>query len=420
MRRIGPRGRAASAILVALVAGCGEEQIAGGGGIETNNTVAARVLDASGVPVAGAEMVVRPSAWIPEQLGADSLAFRGLSDAAGRVEFSVPRGDWTIEVRSSGTGHLVSRRIESSGVVGDLVMRPMGRLRGVVRSAWPSGASLVGIRGTRHSTRPDSTGAYELDSLPPGELDLVVVAPGGNRHDRVDLAPASTVDLPYTGNPEIRALDSAGWIRLEDFRSASPTLASALPQAAWTLRDDRLLGGKSFFRRADSSSDSSWGRFLVPGVPTGKASFQTGARIDRENLVIGLGFLEARLELVDSTRCLDLSTLDYLRLGYTGTSSVIMEILTAVPDSQGKVVSNPSVGLQAWTDWKTLILDPAAFSGGSVMAAGASVSRVMDWSEASRCVQGVKFHFIRDADFGVFDLSIHGVTLERLVIPRDR
>lgn len=420
MKRIGPKGFAAAVVLCVLLAGCGQEQVAGGGGIETNNTVAARVVDVSGVPVAGAELVVRPSGWLPDQTGADSLAFRGSSDAAGRVEFSVPRGDWTIEVRSSGTGHLLSRRIESSGGVGDLVLRPMGRVRGVVFSAGRASATLVGIRGTRHATRPDSTGAYQLDSLPPGTLDLVVVAPGGNRLDRVDLAPASTVDLPFTGDSGIRALDSAGWIRLDDFRAATPAVAQALPQAAWALRDDRLLEGKSFFQRPDSSRDSSWGRFLVPGGPTGKASIQAGARIDRENLVIGMGFLEMLLELVDSTECLDLSSLGYLRVGYTGTSPVSMELVTAVPESLGRVVSNPSVDLQAWSDWKTLILDPTAFSVGSVLPAGASTSRAMDWTEASRCVQAVKFRFVRDLEFGLYDLSLYGVPLERLVASRPR
>lgn len=420
MRRLGPQGLAAAVVHCAFLAGCGQEQVAGGGGIETNNTVAARVVDASLAPVEGAEMVVRPSGWSPDQTGSDSLAFRGFSDAAGRVEFSVPRGDWTIEVRSSGTGSLLSRRIESSGGMGDLVLRPMGRLRGVVYSGGQARTTLVGIRGTRHAARPDSTGAYQLDSLPPGRLDLVVVSPGATRLDRVDLPPSATVDLPFTGDSGIRALDSAGWIRLDDFRSASPAVAAALPGAHWTLREERPANPGSFFQRADSGRDSVWGRFLVAGNPPGKASFQGGMRLDFVNNVIGQVILEMRLDLVDSTECLDLTTLGYLRVGYTATAQLTMQLLVGLPDSLGTLASNPSVELQTWNDWKTLILDSAAFSPGALLPPGAVASRPLTWTEATRCVQGVKFRFLRNVDFGIYDLSLYGVSLPRLMDPRPR
>lgn len=404
--------------LSGLLAACGDDRVAGGGGIETNNTVAARLVDSTGAPVAGAQFEVRRASFVAASPGLDSIFVRGVSGEDGRIRFEVPNGRWTLESRRSGTAQILTAQVAGSSHLGDVALERMARLQGRIAPASAFAGRIVGVTGTGHAASVDSAGRYLLDSLPPGRLELFVVGTGPLARDTVDLAPGQTLDLPFTGAPSLRTIDSSGWIRLDDFRASLPTIGAGLPDAGWRLLDDRSIEGQSFFQRADSVRDSVWSRFLVTNSPAGKGSFRAGFRADMENLVVGTAHLEARLDLVDSTRCLDLSSLAFFRIGYTSTSMFTLGLRIAVPDSVGEVVTHPTLEISNWSDWKSYIVDPTAFALARVVPVGETISQTIPWSESSRCVQGLWFQSNRSLDFGLFDLSIYGVPLDRLLAPR--
>lgn len=401
--------------LSGLLAACGDERVAGGGGIETNNTVALRVVDGQGTAVVAARVVARPADWIPGEGAQQAPGFELTTDARGIASGELTDGRWTFEARKGGLAILSTRWIDASTATTDLPLAPMGRLSGRVALLAGEPFATVGVAGTEHVVRTDSTGRWSLDSLPSGSLELVV-AQRPARRDTVALSPGESDSVPWTGSPALRALGSSGWILLDDFSALRPAVSVASTGAAWYMADDGITGGGSRFLRTDGRVDSAWGNFLVSGDPVGGRSFRAKFDIDTENQVIGQGYLQVGMSLPEPGQCLDFGTLDSLGVSLRGNGTVRLEFRAAIHDSLQDFSSYPGISLRpdslSWTTFRIPVdrIVPLATSGHPDIA----------WSRVAECVLEIRLIARTDLDLGMSDLRVHGVPLENFLRPRLR
>jgi hypothetical protein len=402
------------AILVLLCA-CAEDRSAGGGGIETNNTVEVRLLDSLGAPVASAKVVVRPADWIAGSSSSPPPGQILTSDASGMASGTIPDGRWTFEGRKGGLAVLVTREISVSGALGALVMAPLASLSGRVALAAGESSALVAVPGTDHIARTDAAGRWEMDSLPAGMMGLVVS--GKERVvDTVELAAGTRDSLPWTGSPSLRVLDSAGWVLLDNFSRARPAVSAAGPGAVWYMATDRITGGRSVFRRVDGVLDSVWSRFLVPGDPTLGGSFQAAFDIDTTASAGGGPYLQVGMSLPEAGQCLDLGALDSLGITFRATGPVRLEFRSDIHDSLQDYSSYPGIDLLPTNgDWTTHRL-PAERLLPRIDATHPDIP----WSRVAGCVLEVRIVAAEDLELGLSDLRIHGVSLERFLKGRER
>lgn len=407
--------RSCAVALAALLWGCGDDLSAGGGGIETNNTIGLTVRDADGAPVASARVAARPSGWVPGD-STDSVRGRFLTtDSAGRVEVRLSAGNWTFEARKDGFAALATRMVSRDGSLGNLVVAPMARLSGRVALAPGEPSARVAVAGTDHSVRTDADGRWSLDSLPPGTL-RVVVAGTSRAPDSIELAAGTRDSLPWTGAPALRALDSAGWILLDDFSRDRPSIRAAAPGAVWYMATDRVAGGGSVFRRADGGIDSAWSRFRVADGTSGRSSFQADFDIDSGAAVAGGPYMQVGMSFPVDDQCLDLGALDSLSVTLRTTGPVRLEFRSAIHDSLKDYTSFAGVDLQPeGTGWKTHRIPVARFVP-KPDAAHPSIP----WSRVAECVLELRLVVSTDLAMGLSDLRLHGVPLDRFLQGRPR
>ena len=401
--------------LASWLAACGDERVAGGGGIETNNTIALRVVDDQGAPVVAARVVARPADWIPGGSESTPPGFELSTDIEGRVSGELNSGRWTFEARKGGLAILSTRDVDGLSGSATLELAKMARLSGRVGLAPGESFAVVSVSGTGHAARTDSNGHWTLDSLPSGTLSLVVSGRESHR-DTVVLATGATDTVSWTGSPALRALDSSGWVLLDDFSTTRPAVSIAATGAAWYMSNDRISSGNSKFLRVDGRPDSSWERFLVPGDPAGSWSFQARLDIDTETQAVGLGYLQVGMSLPEPGQCLDFGTLDSLGVSLRGNGTVRLEFRSAIHDSLQDHSSYPGIELTPVADsWTTFRIPVVRIVPGSM-----SNHPNIPWSRAAECVLEIRVVARMDQDLGMSDLRVHGVPLENFLYPRVR
>ncbi|MBQ2561666.1 MAG: hypothetical protein II565_13965 [Fibrobacter sp.] len=160
---------------------CDSGQTAGSS-METENSIAVLVQLADGTPAASMEVLVRPESYLSgaSDLGTDSLyQLRFETDEKGRVVLTdVPSGSYVIEARSDvknlkgfekiayveadTTTPLTVEVSEPSKVSGHVGLPQLIR-----RSA------TVSVQGLDYQVPMDSTGYFEFESLPNGNVEIV-------------------------------------------------------------------------------------------------------------------------------------------------------------------------------------------------------------------------------------------------------
>lgn len=165
--------------LVPLLWGCSEGISGGGGGIETGNALAVRIVDSGASAVRGAQARLLPRDYrsLPGDTAAPSVLRLAVSDSQGWIRARLPRGSWRLEVKAEGTGAWQGLEMpERDTVLKDsLVLRRHGRVAGM--ALLPQGMSRAWIRlpGRAGGTWSDTQGNWTLDSLPPDSLEFEAV-----------------------------------------------------------------------------------------------------------------------------------------------------------------------------------------------------------------------------------------------------
>lgn len=150
-----------------------------GSSMETENSIAVLVQLADGTPAARMDVIVRPESYLPgaSELGADSLyQLHFETDDQGRVLLSdVPLGSYVVEARNDslkGFAKISYASEEQDSLTVD-VSKPFkvsGRvgLPQLVRSS-----ATVSVMGLDYQVQMDSTGYFEFDALPNGNVEIV-------------------------------------------------------------------------------------------------------------------------------------------------------------------------------------------------------------------------------------------------------
>ena len=145
-----------------------------GSSMETENSIALQVQLADGTPAARMDVIVRPDSYLSgaSELGSDSIyQLHFETDKYGRVVLrDVPSGSYVIEARSDSlnlnesdsTTPLTVEVSEPTKVSGRVGLPQLVR-----RSA------TVSVQGLDYQVPMDSTGYFEFESLPNGNVEIV-------------------------------------------------------------------------------------------------------------------------------------------------------------------------------------------------------------------------------------------------------
>lgn len=153
-----------------------------GSSMETENSIALLTQLADGTPAARMDVIVRPESYLSgaTELGSDSLyQLHFETDEQGRVVLSdVPTGSYVIEARNDSLnlkGFVKIAYVESDSTTPLTVevsepTKVSGRvgLPQLVRRA-----ATVSVQGLDYQVPMDSTGYFEFDALPSGNVEIV-------------------------------------------------------------------------------------------------------------------------------------------------------------------------------------------------------------------------------------------------------
>jgi hypothetical protein len=232
-----------------LMAGCGESPVSqGGSGTDAGNALTVLARTREGDAAKGATVAIWPADQIPDLAGT-APSFKGTTDSSGQAIFTLPTGTWSILVRLGGTS--CWKLSPPSGRVID-TLEPNGTISGILQGGGISTISVVGLGTTAVC---DSSGYFQLDSLPAGTLSLVVT--GGSKTSATSLTVAS-------GEHAIFAVPQSSIpTRLDTLLSDTLAMPSTLPLALSpaVLGDTGAFAVDIQLHRADSTSTArifSW------------------------------------------------------------------------------------------------------------------------------------------------------------------
>jgi hypothetical protein len=168
----------ASSATAFLVASCSETPLAGGSGSEAGNALKVAAFRSDGTPVVGARIEIRPS-------GSESTAsaFFDTTGSDGSVTLAVGTGSWSIVVRKGDLAYWATSG--GSGLVQD-TLRPTTSLSGIVEGGAGSRIHAIGMG---MDAGCDSSGYFQLEDLPSGDLPLAFSGAKLFARSAVDLLP---------------------------------------------------------------------------------------------------------------------------------------------------------------------------------------------------------------------------------------
>ena len=249
-----------------------------GSSMETENSIAVLVQLADGTPAASMEVLVRPESYLSgaSDLGTDSLyQLRFETDEKGRVVLTdVPSGSYVIEARSDvknlkgfekiayveadTTTPLTVEVSEPSKVSGHVGLPQLIR-----RSA------TVSVQGLDYQVPMDSTGYFEFESLPNGNVEIVAFVNDEEKDSITEYGRIAMNVGGQSGEGELYLGDSAyvkKYFVFDDFENG---IASWVPTASKNGEvkvnaDSAGFGRKGlvahFVCKRDSAAEWHWSR----------------------------------------------------------------------------------------------------------------------------------------------------------------
>ena len=153
-----------------------------GSSMETENSIALLTQLADGTPAARMDVIVRPESYLSgaTELGSDSLyQLHFETDEQGRVVLSdVPSGSYVIEARNDSLnlkGFVKIAYVESDSTT-PLTLEVSEPTKVSGRVGLPQlvrSSATVSVQGLDYQVQMDSTGYFEFDALPNGNVEIV-------------------------------------------------------------------------------------------------------------------------------------------------------------------------------------------------------------------------------------------------------
>jgi hypothetical protein len=246
-----------------------------GSSMETENSIAVLVQLADGTPAARMDVIVRPESYLAgaDDLGSDSLyQLHFETDEQGRVILSdVPSGSYVIEARndslnlkgfekiayiaSDTTTPLMVEVSEPSKVSGHVGLPQLVR-----RSA------TVSVQGLDYQVPMDSTGYFEFESLPNGNVEIVAFV-SEDETDSITVYGKIEADVGTKSSKKLYLGDSAyvkKYFVFDDFENGADDWKPSASKNAEVKLDVTSAGhnrkGKvaHFVCERDSAADWDW------------------------------------------------------------------------------------------------------------------------------------------------------------------
>ena len=172
--------RPAAAALVCLLASCGQDRIAGGSTSETSNGLTVRILDEKGAFAAHVRVRIRPAEFLASSSPATDdpqhVVVDTATDDSGWIRLGLPAS--AIQVEAFASRMAAQAHAESGGTPFEVRLSPTTRITGMVALGNGEGPARIQVRGMEHSVWTNADGAFQLDSLPAGNLRLRAWIPG--------------------------------------------------------------------------------------------------------------------------------------------------------------------------------------------------------------------------------------------------
>ena len=369
-------GLAAWAAL-SLLAACGMDRSAGGGGFG-GETISGRVVDGSGHPVAGASVRVR----LARALDANVLA-EASADDSGRFSLGgLPSAPLRIEIAGRVGAEAVGAVVDPDPQrpAADFVAHAasLRRLRIVDGAGKPVPATLQAY-GLGSVASTDDSGVVQLRGWPASDL-WVRISPrdGGAAFD---------LFVPASASGDVAA--SPGWL-LDDFEGSSTrTRLGLLIGGGWwyaaasgALPDTSGSGiGQYVFGQGYDSTQSHGGRASL------HAKFVFSPSATRRYALVGF-----HLGVVDGAP-VDLSPMDSLVFWIKGDGPVRVDLVALESGAKRVYAKSATPG----SDWTRIALVPTDF---------APIDGGAGWAVASKGVLYLQFSVYGDTEFWLDDLRL--------------
>lgn len=381
---------------LALMAGCGSDRVAGGGSSESGNAIVlGRVLDSSGLAVAGAWVrAVDQAQWLARTLQGRTPTLDSVrTDGQGRFRLRLPKASrYNLEVQGTGWGGFERDAHLSAAGTGTVVrVHPLGTAGGVLAAR---GGTVKALRlsGTTFLAALGSDGTYRFPGLPPGRY-----APLALLATESDSAAATGASFRVKAGLETRhdlQLDRDAFL-IEDFEGPWPRsrLSELTGGGNWhEVTDSGHAGQRSLLEHAlREGSDSYDGTSLWMQV-----------RLDSSYAGVGL-------HLGPAPGGYDLGGMRALRFQAKGRGRLRVSVESKLLDSLGEDQFEALVDLPS--DWAPVVIPVDSLR----LPAGSAASG-MTWSVASRRIIRIEFLFLRPSTapgdtsrLSMDDISLLGV-----------
>lgn len=243
------------------------------GGEPARAALTGRVVTEDRRPVPAALVEVRQTqGWAHD----GTTVAQALTDADGRFRLvDLDRSPYQLSARAEGYTPALLTRVLPGGPDAQLVLSAGARLRGCVRDG-ETGAPVAPFTVLAYDTRnrlrsvpdqqasvADASGCFTLDALPPGTVDLVVLAP---RYAPSQVVGVEVPAPPAQGQVEV-TLAAGGVITgtVRDELSGAPIPGARITAEPVTLLDDRRAPACSTVAETTTGAD---GAFVVNALPS--------------------------------------------------------------------------------------------------------------------------------------------------------
>ena len=244
-----------------------------GSSMETENSIAVLVQLADGTPAARMDVIVRPESYLPgaSELGSDSLyQLHFTTDEQGRVLLSdVPLGSYVVEARNDslkGFAKISYATEEQDSLTVD-VSKPTKVSGRVGLPQLARSSATVSVVGLDYQVQMDSTGYFEFEALPSGNVEIVAFVNDASEDSLKVYGKIETDVGAQSGEDGLYLGDSAyvkTYFVLDDFENGVDKWAPAASMnAEVSLSSDSARLGREglaahFVCKRDSAAEWDW------------------------------------------------------------------------------------------------------------------------------------------------------------------
>ncbi len=247
-----------------------------GSSMETENSIALQVQLADGTPAARMDVIVRPESYLSgaSELGSDSLyQLHFETDKNGRVVLhDVPSGSYVIEARSDslnlkGFEKIAYVESDSATPLTVEVSEPTKVSGRVGLPQMLRRAARVSVQGLDYQVQMDSTGYFEFESLPNGNVEIVAFVNDSEEESVTEYGRIDADVGAQTGDGDLYLGDSAyvkTYFVFDDFENgvgAWEAAASLNAEVSFNIESAGLgREGKAahFICKRDSAAQWDW------------------------------------------------------------------------------------------------------------------------------------------------------------------